>query len=119
MAKSTAYGWRENDPEFDKAWVEALDEAADNLELYAHNRARDAEKPSDVLTIVLLKSLRPEKYRENYSFSGDLNVTGGLTLSAAIDEQITSKAEELQGAKRRLEAERQLPGPEFTEETPI
>jgi hypothetical protein len=104
--RSLAYQWREKDQDFAAAWLEAIEIGADRLELHIHERIRDAEKPSDVLAIFMLKGLRPEKYRENYSFTGDLNVTGGLTLSADIDGQIEARAAELAEAKRRLESER-------------
>ena len=43
---------------------EAKEEAIDKLEHHALKRATDAQKPSDVLTIFLLKAARPEKYKD-------------------------------------------------------
>jgi hypothetical protein len=80
------YEWREEDPEFAKAWDDALDEAAGTLEREAWRRAiegveepivgrveRDRDgvvahvrKYSDSLLTTLLKAHRPEKYRERY-----------------------------------------------------
>lgn len=84
MARTTAYEWREKDPEFAAAWGAALDEAADALEKEAWRRAYEGvEEPligrverdrDDVITYVrrysdslmqlLLKAHKPEKYRE-------------------------------------------------------
>lgn len=44
----------------------AREEAIDLLEAHALNRATDKEKPSDILTIFLLKAGRPEKYKDCY-----------------------------------------------------
>jgi len=80
------YVWREEDPEFAKAWDDALDEAASTLENEAWRRATEGvEEPivgrverdrdgvvahvrkySDSLLTTLLKAHRPEKYRERY-----------------------------------------------------
>lgn len=82
----TFYRWREEDPEFAKAWDDALDEAASTLENEAWRRATEGvEEPivgrverdrdgvvahvrkySDSLLTTLLKAHRPEKYRERY-----------------------------------------------------
>jgi hypothetical protein len=77
LPRRTVYDWRAADPEFAKAWEDALDKGADVLEDEAKRRAHDGvEEPvyyggkqvgtvrkySDVLLIFLLKGARPKKY---------------------------------------------------------
>jgi len=50
-------------PEFAAALEEAREEATERLEAIARKRA---ESNSDILLMFLLKSLRPEKYRDSY-----------------------------------------------------
>jgi hypothetical protein len=59
--RSTVYRWAEKDPEFDAEWRDIAEEFADLLEEKATARAIDG---SDILMIFMLKSLRPEKFRE-------------------------------------------------------
>ena len=86
FTRQMLYVWREEDPEFAKAWDDALDEAASTLENEAWRRATEGvEEPivgrverdrdgvvahvrkySDSLLTTLLKAHRPEKYRERY-----------------------------------------------------
>lgn len=80
--RATVYRWREKDVEFAKAWDEALEAGTDRLEQEALRRARDGvAKPvyqggkqvgqvqeySDTLMIFLLKSRRPDKFRDRVS----------------------------------------------------
>lgn len=58
--RTTAYAWRHKSPEFARAWDDALARSVDKLEASAFRRAEE----SDTLTIFLLKSHRPEVYRE-------------------------------------------------------
>lgn len=91
--RKAAYALRNSDAEFAEQWDDALDEAADALELECRRRAAqgiDREKwhrtgtdakgravfkqviekqYSDVLLMFLLKSIRPEKYRDAYDFA--------------------------------------------------
>jgi hypothetical protein len=59
--RNTAYFERQRDPEFAKEWQEALDRGVDMLEDIAKQRAFAG---SDTLLIFLLKSHRPQKYRD-------------------------------------------------------
>lgn len=61
FGRNAAYEWRKDDEEFAAAWDEALDEAIDNLEATAYERASTT---SDRLAEVLLKAHRPDKYVE-------------------------------------------------------
>lgn len=79
IARKTAYQHRNDDIDFQKEWDTAMDEAIEVLELEASRRAR---KTSDVLLIFLLKSHRPERYREH-------KLTP-LELDAAIERQLAA-----------------------------
>ena len=82
VERQTVYDWRRQDPEFAKAWDEALSLAADMLEDTAFNRATRAANPSDGLLTLLLKAHKPEKYRER----SDVQVTGALELSTKLQK---------------------------------
>lgn len=98
--RSTAYEWRNADPEFAAQWEEALDEASDLLEKEAWRRAVDGvqepvigrvgkdedgiltgpdgkplyiRKYSDTLMALLLKAHKPEKYRERQDITANVN----------------------------------------------
>lgn len=90
ISRTTAYCWKEEDPEFAAAWERALKIGQTALEDEAHRRAFEGvdepvfhrgkecgsvRKYSDTLAIFLLKAHAPEKYREKSSF--DANVTSG------------------------------------------
>lgn len=91
IGRSTAYEWREAEPEFAAAWDEAVEHAIDTMESEAWRRAVEGvdepvigrvgkdedgiitdeqgrhvfiRKYSDGLMQTLLKAHRPEKYRE-------------------------------------------------------
>jgi hypothetical protein len=61
VSRKVAYAYRAESAEFAEAWRDALAEAIDMLEEAARARALDS---SDTLLIFLLKSHRPEVYRE-------------------------------------------------------
>ena len=61
VGRSTWYDWMEADPVFAKAVVDAAEEVTDELEEEAVERAKHG---SDTLLIFLLKSKRPQQYRE-------------------------------------------------------
>lgn len=61
IARSKVYDARDKDEAFRQAWTDALNEALDQLEGVAFERARES---SDTLLIFLLKSHRPERYME-------------------------------------------------------
>lgn len=60
--RRTAYNARESDPEFAKAWDDSLATSTDDLVGECYRRAKQS---SDTLAIFLLKSHRPEVYRES------------------------------------------------------
>jgi len=86
MSRSGAYKLRENDPDFADAWAEAYAASTELLEAEAFQRAMGREevvgvdkdgqpvvvkKYSDILLMFLLKSRRPEKYRERMDVNID------------------------------------------------
>ncbi|MCA0354707.1 MAG: terminase [Chloroflexi bacterium] len=94
IGRTTVYRHREQYQDFATAWDEALEVAADALELEARRRAHDGvEEPvfgrvgkdsdgevgrirkySDTLLMFLLKAARPAKFRERV----DMNHSGGV-----------------------------------------
>ena len=62
IGRATAYRARQQDEAFAVAWADVEEESTETLESVAVQRARDG---SDTLMIFLLKSRRPQKYREN------------------------------------------------------
>lgn len=92
IVRTTAYEWRDTDPDFAAAWDKALKVGVSALEDEAHRRGFEGvDKPvfhqgtacgtireySDTLAIFLLKAHDPEKYRER----SDVSVKGGMSLS--------------------------------------
>lgn len=89
------YELRDGDPDFAKAWNEALEESIDLCEGEMHRRAFEGTlKPvyqggvkvgsireySDTLAIFLTKAHRPEKYRETVK----QELSGGFTIDMAV-----------------------------------
>jgi hypothetical protein len=58
--KVTAYRWYESDPDFAKAWEEALEDSTDELESCLYERAKEKDT---LAAIFLLKGYRP-KFRD-------------------------------------------------------
>jgi len=61
ISRTHAYHVRKKNVAFRKAWDEALEKSVEKLEQEAHRRALNK---SDTLLIFLLKSRKPEVYRE-------------------------------------------------------
>lgn len=98
LDRRALYRLRKEDPEFAHGWDEAMDQAADALEVEARRRAVEGwdepvfyqgiesgmvRKFSDTLLIFLLKGARPEKFRERTST--ELSGPGGAPLATAIN----------------------------------
>jgi hypothetical protein len=107
ISRATVYTWLKEDPEFRKAFNEAVEDSTDMIEHAARERAIAGVprtlyyqgKPigkqieySDVPTIVLLKAYRPEKFRERYELTGA--VGGPIEVSNPI-QRIQSKLAEI------------------------
>lgn len=73
--KQTAYNWRKSDPEFARAWDDALESGVDQMEQAVMQRVIDG-KCSDILAIFMLKSWR----RDRYSDRAQLEITGNAGI---------------------------------------
>jgi hypothetical protein len=60
------YYWRNSDPVYAAALDVAKQLAIEGLEEVAIKRARDEDRPSDVLLMFLLKGAMPDKYKDRY-----------------------------------------------------
>ncbi len=105
VGRSSHYRWLEKDPEYRAAFDLAKEDATDALEAEAHRRAVEGveeqvgwyrgvaggtvRRYSDVLLIFLLKSLRPERYRERVDVRG---VLAHLDVSRLPDELVSRLA---------------------------
>ncbi len=105
VGRSSHYRWFEKDPEYRTAFDQAKEDATDVLEAEAFRRAVEGvEEPtgwymgepggtvrkySDVLLIFLLKSLRPDRYRERVDVRG---VLAHLDVSLLPDELVARLA---------------------------
>lgn len=72
ISRTTAYAWRQDDPEFAREWAEALEDNTEKLEASLYQRAFT----SDVLGIFMAKARRPEVYRDNYKIDVNMNIAG-------------------------------------------
>jgi hypothetical protein len=81
VTRQTAYARREKDPEFAAGWADAIEDAIEDLERVAQERARSV---SDTLLIFLLKAHRPERYRESVRLTGG-GKDGALVIELAGD----------------------------------
>lgn len=102
ISRQTAYKWREDMPEFAKAWDRAMKVGVSALEDEAHRRAFEGydepvfhqgevcgaiRKASDTLAIFLLKAHAPDKYREN----SKVELAGQLALTNMSDDEIRAE----------------------------
>lgn len=62
--RSTVYSWRESDPAFRKAELDAMDDVWDTVESAMLDQAR---KGQFLPQIAILKARRPALYRDNYN----------------------------------------------------
>jgi len=100
--RSRAYQWRKKDQAFAEAWDVALEAGTDRLEDEAYRRAVEGIittrytkngdeyttiNYSDRLLELLLKSRRPERYRERYDVetTGETKITVNLRLREPED----------------------------------
>lgn len=83
ISRSQAYACRGRDPEFAARWDDALEDGIDNLEYALHERALDTDTTA---AIFLLKSLRPEKFRDRYEVTGNIKIGDvELVIQAMVD----------------------------------
>ena len=102
ISRQTAYGWRDDDPEFAAAWDRAKAVGVTALEDEAHRRAFEGtDKPivhqgvitdtmkeySDTLAIFLLKAHAPDRYRERSS----IDMTAAVASVNVEDQERADK----------------------------
>lgn len=80
--RGTAYKRREAHPDFRAKWEAALANAMDGLEEAAYRRAREM---SDTLAIFLLKTRRPDLYRDRQDVT---TTTMAVNYADLTDEQL-------------------------------
>lgn len=80
--RGTAYKRREAHPDFRAKWEAALANAMDGLEEAAYKRAREM---SDTLAIFLLKTRRPDLYRDRQDVT---TTTMAVNYADLTDEQL-------------------------------
>jgi hypothetical protein len=90
VSRDTPYKRAQSDPEFGAAWLRAREDAVDMLEAEARRRALAS---SDQLLMFLLRSERPDKYRERMELRVDLRAEAqriaarlGVDVEATIAE---------------------------------
>lgn len=115
--RTLEWKWRENSPAFARAFAVAREISVEVLEVEAYRRAHDGvDRPvyqggrrvgtvreySDTLLIFLLKGLAPEKYRERFEHSGQINVGFDQLIAALRARQAPADAGD--DAAQRLSA---------------
>jgi hypothetical protein len=78
IGRSTAFGWKKDDPEFSAKWDEARETAWDKLEgrLYSLGMQGDRLSITDTL-----KAYRPERWRETKSDAAPLTTTVSVKMT--------------------------------------
>lgn len=117
MVRSTVYRWRQDDKSFEVAWADIEEATTERMEREAYRRAvegvveplvsagklvTDVRKFSDTLLIFMLKSRRPERYRDNVKVehSGRVEHTEALPDDPAELERLADGLRERREAKR-------------------
>jgi hypothetical protein len=102
ITRRTAYNWKHAEPDFEEAWLDALEQATDTLEAEARRRALEGTprpltckdgliydkdgKPvmvldfSDTLMVTLLKAHRPERFKDR----SETHMTGTLQVERTV-----------------------------------
>ena len=119
ISRDQAYNWRNEDPAFDRAWVEAVAEGIDKLEDEAFRRAVDGNartvrdkdgniisemrEYSDSLLTLLLKVRRPETFnRPNEVVSSRLDVPVSLSEARERLERLGLPMPVIEGDYKRV-----------------
>ena len=85
ISRSTVYDRRDGDQAFAALMASALEDAIDDLEEEARQRARDG---SDVLLMFLLKAHRPEKYRERHEVKHQGEIRHTVRAEDMTDDEL-------------------------------
>jgi hypothetical protein len=97
ISREAPYKRAKVDPDFTSDWASAREDAIDTLEAEARRRALSA---SDTLLIFLLKSLRPDVYRENVRIDFRREAER-LAAETGLDaDEIIAEAERIARASR-------------------
>jgi len=86
----TIYRWRQESEDFAKAMARAQEEGIDRLEDHARARAMDVDRPSDALTMFLLKAHRPVKFRERVDLAHSGGIENVKRVIMALPEDVES-----------------------------
>jgi hypothetical protein len=81
IERRNVYAYRDKDEDFAKLWEEAIEEATDTLVAIARQRAMQG---SDRLLEFLLRSHRPEVYRERFDVAQKVNHDFVVDITEAI-----------------------------------
>jgi len=103
VGRSTVYGWRQQHEEFAVAWADVEEATTERMEREAFRRGTEGfikdvyhrgevvgqeRQYSDTLLIFMLKSRRPERYRDNVKIEHGGSVSHGVRLSGLTQEQL-------------------------------
>lgn len=97
ISRKTFYEWKKNDPDFANAVEDAEQQVIDNLEAEAIKRATSR---SDTLLIFLLKSLKPNVYRETVR----TEISGGKSEQGKVAEFLKAHPEVTESILDNIEA---------------
>jgi hypothetical protein len=113
VPRSTAYAWRESDPEFAKQWEDAYNAGTEAFEQEARRRAIEGiergvyyqgervdtqREYSDTLMMFMLKARAPEKYRERLDVKHDVGGIAERILAARQRAGVTIDAQPVRPA---------------------
>lgn len=114
VSRTCVYKYRQQDEDFALAWADAEERVIERMEREALRRGVDGTERdvyhqgivvgqerqfSDTLLIFMLKSKRPEKYRENVKVEHSGSV--GVDLSAMSDDELRAMAAGLDAKRAR------------------
>jgi len=115
FGRTYAYRRRRTDDAFARAWLDVIEEGTETLERECQRRAMEG---SDLLMIFLLKSRRPEVYRDRYEIqqtagapltAGDLEAIRGAGARPELAEHLDALADALAEQHRGRVDAAQLP----------
>lgn len=121
ISRRTAYGHREADPDFSKAWDDAEQGAADALQREAWRRGVDGvDRPimyqgqvvasskeySDRMLELLLKAHRPSKYKDRVANEHSVGARPIDLLPGSADDELIALLQARRGQRRLDEDER-------------
>lgn len=75
LARTAVYAWRDADPDFAAAWDDAMSLGVEALEDEARRRAFGG---SDLLMMFMLKSAKPDRYRDRSTVDVNQTITHDL-----------------------------------------